>query len=175
MLGLLNACGSAQSDLWSDGLGTFFLDDPFTLDFLVAIPSAAEGEALALAAMDPAKLRAIHTDRYSLASYPFSTRYQNSNQWALEAIASASQGEPWSRARAQSWLASQGYEPAELRIGPLERLGGRMFKANVAFDDHPNELRFSDRIRVASADSIANFLARRGWRVMEFKGPQLAR
>ncbi|XLM22221.1 DUF2145 domain-containing protein, partial [Chromobacterium piscinae] len=32
--------------------------------------------------------------------------------------------------------------------------GGRMFKANVAFDDHPNELRFADRIQTVSVDSI---------------------
>jgi hypothetical protein len=46
-----------------------------------------------------------------------------------------------------------------------------MFKANVAFDDHPNELRFSDRINVVTVDSIVDFLRKRneGWRIVELR------
>jgi hypothetical protein len=64
-----------------------------------------------------------------------------------------------------------GYQPTEMHIGPLKRLGGRMFKANVAFDDHPNELRFSDRINVVTVDSIVDFLRKRneGWRIVELR------
>ncbi|WP_231137309.1 DUF2145 domain-containing protein [Chromobacterium paludis] len=52
-----------------------------------------------------------------------------------------------------------------------------MFKANVAFDDHPNELRFADRIQTVSVDSIIHFLDGReeGWKVEEIAGPQARR
>jgi len=37
-----------------------------------------------------------------------------------------------------------------------------MFKANIAFDDHPNEKRFSDRIETIGADSVFAFLEQSG-------------
>jgi len=66
-----------------------------------------------------------------------------------------------------------GYRPTEMHIGPLARLGGRLFKANVAFDDHPNALRFSGRINVVTVESIMAFVRQRdeGWTVRELKGP----
>jgi hypothetical protein len=76
------------------------------------------------------------------------------------------------REQAQAWLKMAGYQPTEMHIGPLTRLGGRMFKANVAFDDHPSALRFSDRINAVTVDSITAFLRQRdeGWTVTELKG-----
>ena len=35
-----------------------------------------------------------------------------------------------------------------------------MFKANIAFDDHPNELRFSDQIYTVTVESIVDFVKR---------------
>jgi hypothetical protein len=70
-------------------------------------------------------------------------------------------GEP-SRSRAQSWLQASGYQPATLMLGPLTRLGARASAANVAFDDHPNEKRFSDRIETVTADSVFQWLQRAG-------------
>ena len=35
-----------------------------------------------------------------------------------------------------------------------------MFEANIGFDDHPDEKRFSDRIRTTTAGSVFDFLAR---------------
>ena len=64
------------------------------------------------------------------------------------------------RDKAQAWLRFKGYEPTTLRIGPLQRLGGRMTSANVAFDDHPSELRFSDRIETVTVDSVFAWLQR---------------
>ena len=73
----------------------------------------------------------------------------------------------------QAWLKMVGYRPTEMHIGPLARLGGRLFKANVAFDDHPNALRFSGRINVVTVESIMAFVRQRGegWTVRELKGP----
>ncbi len=55
-----------------------------------------------------------------------------------------------------------GYEPTALRIGALTRLGGRVTAANVAFDNHPNEKRFADRIETVTVDSVFAWLQRSG-------------
>jgi hypothetical protein len=76
------------------------------------------------------------------------------------AAAWAPEGSVSNRSQAQSWLRRSGYQPTLLRLGALERLGGRLFRANVAFDDHPAELRFSGQIYTVTVDSIANFVRR---------------
>ena len=35
-----------------------------------------------------------------------------------------------------------------------------MFKANVAFDDHPDERRFADLIDTVTVESMANYIKR---------------
>ena len=56
----------------------------------------------------------------------------------------------------------QGYQPTTLRITAMKRLGGRMTAANIAFDDHPDEKRFSDRIETVTVDSVFAWLNRSG-------------
>lgn len=90
-------------------------------------------------------------------------KYQQSNQWAIETLALAMEpGTVRQRTQAQAWLRFKGYEPTTLRLGPLTRLGGRISAANVAFDDHPNEKRFSDRIETVTVDSVFEWLPRAG-------------
>ena len=62
------------------------------------------------------------------------------------------------REQAQAWLQFKGYEPATLRIGAVARLGGRLTAANMAFDDHPNDKRFSDRIETVTVDSVFQWM-----------------
>jgi hypothetical protein len=173
---LLNDCGTADSALWVDGLANFFLDDPFTLDALVMSPPPKVAARLKEALADPAVLHQLHGVKYNMVAYPFSTRYQNSNQWVLEVVASAEASDirVRSREQAQAWLKMVNYQPTEMNIGPMTRLGGRMFKANIAFDDHPSALRFSDRINAVTVDSVQAFLQARdeGWTVRELKGPR---
>ncbi|MEO8120000.1 MAG: DUF2145 domain-containing protein [Rhodoferax sp.] len=66
------------------------------------------------------------------------------------------------RAQAQAWLQGQGYQPSVLKIGAVTRLGARVSAANVAFDDHPNEKRFADRIETVTVDSVFAWLGRAG-------------
>jgi hypothetical protein len=44
----------------------------------------------------------------------------------------------------------------------MTRLGARLTAANVAFDDHPNAKRFSDRIETVTVDSVFVWLERSG-------------
>ncbi len=172
---LLNDCGTDHSDLWYEGLGNFFMDDMFRYDAVVITPPPALAERLKQRLDKGGMLRSLHTPRYSLTAYPFATRYENSNTWVLENLAAATSVETriGSREQAQMWLKLNNYTPSELNIGAMTRLGGRMFKANVAFDDHPNELRYKDRIQTVSVDSIIRFYLDRneGWQVVEVPAP----
>lgn len=99
---------------------------------------------------------------YSIVSYAWGGEYQQSNQWAIQTLAAAMEPQITSREQAQAWLRFKGYEPAVLRINALTRLGGRVSAANVAFDDHLNDKRFSDRIETVTADSVFQWLQRAG-------------
>lgn len=176
MAHLLNQCGSAEADLWYEGLGNFFLDDMFSYDSVVLVPPPAVAARLQTRLQDGPLLRTLFSSRYSMVAYPFASRYQNSNTWVLENLAASMVDgrQLYTREQAQAWLQQQGYQPTELDLGPLTRLGGRMFKANIAFDDHPDALRYSNRIRTVSVDSIIHFVEGRGegWRIEEISGTQ---
>jgi hypothetical protein len=66
------------------------------------------------------------------------------------------------RDQAQAWLRLKGYTPTTLHLSAFKRLGARMTAANVAFDDHPNEKRFADRIETVTVDSVFAWLNRSG-------------
>ncbi|MBX3603731.1 MAG: DUF2145 domain-containing protein [Piscinibacter sp.] len=158
----LNHCGSAQAALYRQGLGEFFLDDPFEYRAGFVVLDPALQARLLPALRDDGRVSALHIDAYNMLAYPWALQYQQSNQWALETLAMVQEPAASSRERAQAWLRLQGYEPTVLRLGPLTRLGGRMTAANIAFDDHPNEKRFSDRIETVTVDSVFAWLNRSG-------------
>jgi len=163
---LLNGCNSNQSALWHEGLANFFLDDLFAYDALLVVPSPALQEKLQAIVGNDARLRAMHQPLYNMLAYPFSTKYQNSNQWVLELLTqglaqqAAMGAEINSRKQAQQWLQLTNYQPSTLKLTPLTRLGARMFRANVAFDDHPDERRFSDQIDTVTVESLAAYIQR---------------
>jgi len=160
----LNQCGSAQAAVYRQGLGQFFLDDLWRYEAAWVVPSPeVQQRLLAALGEPPPRLLRLHVRPYSLVSYAWGRKYQQSNQWAIETLAGAMEpGTIRSRAQAQAWLQFKGYEPTVLRLGPLTRLGGRVGSANVAFDDHPNEKRFADRIETVTADSVFAWLQRAG-------------
>jgi hypothetical protein len=158
----LNTCGTAEADVYRQGLGEFFLDDLWRYEAAWVVPSRDVQAKLLPQLMDNTRAVALHHRPYSIVSYVWGQRYQQSNQWAIETLASAMQGGEPSRPRAQSWLQASGYQPATLTIGPLTRLGARATAANVAFDDHPNEKRFSDRIETVTVDSVFRWLQQSG-------------
>jgi len=161
----LNQCGTAVAGLYRQGLGEFFLDDPWRYEAAWSVPSSAVQSQLAalLAATPVSGVGRLHTPAYSLVSYAWADKYQQSNQWVIETLALAMQPATITdRGQAQAWLRFMGYVPTTLKLGPLTRLGGRVGKANVAFDDHPNDKRFADRIETVTADSVFAWLQRSG-------------
>jgi hypothetical protein len=158
----LNHCGSDRAAIYRQGIGDFFLDDPFELAAAWAVPDAALQRRLLAVLGDTATLARLHEPAYSMVAYPWAARYQQSNQWVIETMAYAADPSASSRARAQGWLRLRGYEPAMLRIDALSRLGARVSAANVAFDDHPNAQRYAGRIETVTADSVFAWLPRAG-------------
>lgn len=160
----LNQCGTAVAAIYRQGLGEFFLDDLWRHEAAWVIPApAVQAQVLAALNESPARITRLHAAPYSIVSYAWGHKYQQSNQWAIETLAAAMEpGTIRTREQAQAWLQFKGYEPGVLKLGPLTRLGGRVGSANVAFDDHPNEKRFSDRIETVTVDSVFAWLPRAG-------------
>ncbi len=137
----LNECGTAVGHLYRQGLGEFFLDDLWRYEAVYAVPTPEVQQRLLAVLQDKGRTKTLQHLPYSMVSYAWGRKYQQSNQWALETLAMA-------------------MEPTALKLGPLTRMGGRVGSANIAFDDHPNEKRFSDRIETVTVDSVLAWLQR---------------
>ena len=138
------------------------MDDLYDYQAAFVVPSADIQARLRLLLADNRRVQTLHTPAYSMVAYPWAQQYQQSNQWAIETLALSQVGSGTTRELAQAWLRFKGYEPRVLRIGALTRQGGRIAAANVAFDDHPDEKRFSGRIETVTVDSVFDWLQRAG-------------
>lgn len=156
----LNDCGTSTSAIYRQGLGEFFMDDLWRSEaaWLALTPVAQERVMTVI--QNQNRIVALHHKPYSMVSYAWGQKYQQSNQWVIETLAAAIEPDVRSRPQAQAWLQSSGYQPTILKLGPLTRLGGRVTAANIAFDDHPDEKRFSSRIETVTVDSVFSWLQR---------------
>ena len=159
----LNQCGTDNASVYREGVGDFFLDTPY--EYIAGVMTLRKDLQQRLLPMlqEPYLAASIHTRAYSMVAYPWATDYQQSNQWAIELMAVAIGARGANRDAAQAWLKSADYEPTELHLSTLQRLGARLTSANVSFDDHPNVLRFSGRIRTVTVDSVMAWLQRSGY------------
>lgn len=157
----LNECGSARSALFDEGLGNFFLDGMFAYESRIVVPGAAAQTRIAAMLASTTPLR-LHDARYNMLAFPFSTAYQNSNQWLLETYAASVSDMPiGGREQAQGWLKLAGYQPITLDIPAMTRLGARMFRANVSFEDQPFDRRMAGKIDTVTVDSVVRFVHQR--------------
>jgi hypothetical protein len=156
---MLNHCGTAESSLYDEGLGNFFLDDVFEFEAIIITPTPALQSQL-VAVAGTRLQQTLHEKSYSLIAHPYSTRHQNSNQWVLEQIAAAmaSADGMQCRGQAQRVLRERGYVPGDIRIAPLERIGARLFAANVHFNDHSREEMQAGRYQVVTVESVIRFI-----------------
>lgn len=156
----LNECGTAGGHVYRQGLGEFFLDDLWRYEAVIQVPTPAVQQALLKFLTAPTVLR-LQSEPYSMISYVWGLKYQQSNQWATETLAAAMEPATiQNRSQAQTWLQAKGYEPSTLIIRAFSRLGGRMTAANIAFDDHPNDKRYASRIETVTVDSVTQWLQR---------------
>lgn len=159
---VLNQCGTAKSGVYEEGLANFFMDDPFRFEALLLIPNPAV-QAKLLKQLDSANSLKLHEANYNMLAFPFSTDYQNSNQWALEVMAAAlaQESDITARPQAQAWLKWMDYQASTIELSAFTRLGARMFRANVSFDDHPFGRRMAGKIDTVTVESIEAFLRKR--------------
>ncbi|NMG75671.1 DUF2145 domain-containing protein [Aromatoleum diolicum] len=158
----LNHCGSDRASLFRHGLAEFFGEDLYDFEAGIVTLEPAAGAVLAARLRDNFTVARLHEPRYNMLAYAWATRYQQSNQWALETLAHVLEPAATDRHRAQAWLRLRGYQPTTLHINAVRRLGARVGSANIAFDDHPAARRFSDRIDTVTADSAFDWLMRSG-------------
>lgn len=157
----LNDCGTASSSLFDEGLGRFFLDGMVSWRSRIVVPSAPVQARLATMLESETPMR-LHDAHYNMLAYPFSSTYQNSNQWVLETMAVAlSDSAEASREQAQAWLKFAGYRPTTVEIDAMTRLGARLTRANIAFDDQPFERRMAGHIDTVTVESVFRFVRMR--------------
>ena len=171
------SCDERKPKLYDQGLSGFLLGahDPTVSYVSVVLLPAEAGQAVAQAALDsPAALQVLGST-YSANAYPFSTLYQNCNQWVMELLASAWNTTPPApatasnavntapenatepRASAQRWLRDQGYLPSRFNVSlPMMWLATLMPWINS--DDHPPIDLAQHRYQVSMPASIERFV-----------------
>jgi hypothetical protein len=161
---LYYACDEGRPRLFDQGLAGFV----FGLDSadsghvsLLLLPPGAATDALADTARDRPRALRLLAARYSANAYPFSTRYQNCNQWLVELLASAwgrlPEG-PALRQQAQQWLAGAGYQPTAIAVPSQALMFAAGFMPLLHLDDHPDEDRFSLTLKVSLPEAIEGFM-----------------
>ena len=85
----LNHCGTSESAIYRQGLGEFFLDDLWRHEGAWVVPTREVQTRLLALLQQPQQAVKLHHKPYSLVSYPWSVKYQQSNQWAIETLAAA--------------------------------------------------------------------------------------
>jgi hypothetical protein len=156
---LLNRCGTGQSELLEQSLDEFFNVELHSYQALIIAPTFPVQVKLQKAFFSPLA-RQLHETEYNMISHPFSTKFQNSNQWVLEVLSTAlaPAGRITSRQTAQDWLREKGYTPSVIPISFPKRAGARLFSPHVHFTDHSSEEFSAGRYSVVSVDSIVAFL-----------------
>ena len=156
---LMNPCQTGGSELVDHSLEDFYKVELFQYEALVAVPSQPAQLKLLKGFFSPLAAT-LHHPEYNMISYPYSTLYQNSNQWVLEVTAASLGPENLiqNRYQAQSWLRQSGYEPSRAYIGWAKRKGAQIFSPHVHFDDHTPEEERSNTYQVVTVESIIKLL-----------------
>lgn len=157
---LYYACDEREPRLFDQGLAGFVqgTEDP-TRGFLsiVLLPARA-GAALEKVALDAGQALALLGRAYSANAHPFSTRYQNCNQWLAELLALAWGARAPTREDAQAWLAARGYAPAPVQDVAPWMLAAAAFVPWLHTDDHPPEDLQATRVRTSLPAAIEDFV-----------------
>lgn len=160
----LNTCGTATSEIFEQGLGQFFLDSMYKYEAAISAVNEKEAKKLKEFLLDKLKTSSMHQPHYNLLAYPFSQKYQNSNVWLLETFIAATQfSDIPSRAQVQEFLKTNNFVGTTLEIDAMTRLGARISKANIAFDDQPFNGRMNGKIVTVTYDQLLQYLSKNGW------------
>jgi hypothetical protein len=157
---MLNLCGKADSALFKEGLGAFFMDTPFRYEALIAIPNAATQARLKIILASDMPT-AFKSARYNMLAYPYNIASQNSNGWVLELLnAGMTDVTIDTRFKAVAYAKVKGFEPTTIHLNTLERLGAGITRQNISFDDHPFARRMAGKIDTVTVASVIQYLQR---------------
>lgn len=172
---LYYACAEGAPRLFDQGLAGFVTgSDDADVGYVSVLLLPAEAAApLAAVTRDNGVALGLLNARYSANAYPFSTSYQNCNQWVAELLAAAATGST-AREDAQAWLKAEGYAPEPVHASAWLLLAGR-FVPWLHFDDHPEAQLNAGAVQTSLPTSLEAFALQR-WpaaRRIEFcHGPQ---
>lgn len=160
---LYYACDERRPRLFDQGLPGFLFgtDDPALGYVSIVLLPEADAASVEHAALDNALALRLLAATYSANAYPFSTEYQNCNQWVLELLAAA-----WAplantedvRSQAQQWLAGNGYVPPPVEVGSRLLMIAAPFVPMIHVDDHPIEDQYALRFKTSLPASIEGFV-----------------
>ncbi|WP_287882130.1 DUF2145 domain-containing protein [Aquitalea sp.] len=140
---LYYACDEQRPHLYDQGLPGFLIDQPQGSNVYLSIlllPAKQEDQLVQAALDNKLSLQLLGAD-YSANAYPFSTRYQNCNQWLVELLAHAWGQLPRAgdgRKQAQDWLQQQRYRPDTIDVKHRYMVWATNVVPLVHNGDHPD-------------------------------------
>jgi len=160
---LYYGCDEEKPSIYDQGLSGFLIDhDNTSVPYvsLVFIPPPM-GPALEKAATDNKTALSVLGQQYSANAYPFSTQFQNCNQWLLEVLAYAwghieSTGDY--RADAQKWLKDNNYQPSNIDVKHRYIVWASHFVPLISNSDHPPENVDHNLYQVSMPASVEAFV-----------------
>lgn len=163
---LYYACDEGKPLLFDQGIAGFLFnsDEPAVGHVSIILLPPPASKELARTALDRDIALRLLAARYSANAYPFSDRYQNCNQWVIEMLAAAwghLPDGPDLRARAQTWLRAEGYDPRPLTLDSHPMRFAAQFMPLIHVDDHPDEERFGMKMTLSLPDTIESFVRER--------------
>ncbi len=163
---LYYACDEGRPRLYDQGLTGFMFgtDKANGARLSIVWLPAQQAQQLHRAAADKTRALRLLAATYSANAYPFSTRYQNCNQWVAEMLAAAFGDLPDDedlRARAQQWLLRNGYQPDPLELDSYLLKTVASMSPLIHLDDHPEQLRSGLKFQLSLPRSIETFVRQR--------------
>ncbi|ROJ32620.1 DUF2145 domain-containing protein [Morganella morganii] len=154
----LNTCGTAQSELWIQGLYQF-IDDDLAGNTIATLhfPPALQSQLLKVL-RDPELRKALHNPAYNMVAHPFATDSQNSNGWVLMVFAAARSPGVNSVSAGVNWLKSEFYIGSSAEAGLVKRALADSLMPHMSTDEQP----VTGIVTFNSGDSLLGFLSRYG-------------
>jgi hypothetical protein len=160
------ACDESRPRIYDQGLAGFTLgmDAPSAgYVSIVRIPAEA-AQSLRTASLDTSRALHLLAAHYSANAYPFSTAYQNCNQWVMEMLAAAwgglADGDDL-RARAQQWLKEERYAPEPINVDSHALMFASQFVPLLHLSDHPEADRYALKLKTSLPTTIESFVRER--------------
>jgi len=165
---LLNTCNKASS-IFAQGLMRFSLDKPFRYSNAIGRLDRHLQDRLEEVVIDQDLAIKLHSrgDQYSSVSWPYSLKYQNSNEYILTTLVTAmapANNQPHNRQQAKLYFINgpvgKHFEPEHVKVGFFERLGKAvgLGAGNASLDDHTLKERSTGRLEFVSVGSLFNVL-----------------